>query len=133
MKTGTMKYIYIILWSFLLSNCSSQKEITINQKLDSSSGKEIVLVKIINDSRCPENVQCIWAGEVSFEVAAYENNKMIEQVQLTLNPNSQEEVTSWFKSHLPETKTSLKSIAVLPYPRDGVSVKLEDYNIRLNY
>ena len=128
------KFLFLIFITTSLTSCSCQKAITeINQKLDSKTAKEIVLIKLINDSRCPENVQCVWAGEVSFELAAYENGTVVEQKQFTLNPTNQEEITSWITKHLPETKTTLKSFAVLPYPKDGVSVKPEDYTLKLDY
>lgn len=130
-----MKKLFLLapIVSFVTS-CCSQKTITeINQKLDSKSNKEIVLTKLINDSRCPENVQCIWAGEVAVEVAVYEDNKIIEQTILTFTPKNQEEMVSWFAQRLPKTDKPLKTVGVLPYPKDGVAVKLEDYTIKLGY
>lgn len=120
---------------FLLNSCvSAQKsENEINQKLDTSSDKEIVLVKIVNDSRCPADVQCIWAGEVTIEVAAYEKKKLIEQVQFTINQNTHDEVIAWFKKHLPVSKQELKEISVYPYPKDGAAPTMEDFIIKLIY
>ncbi|TGD57538.1 hypothetical protein [Flavobacterium humi] len=118
----------------LLCSCSVQKNNTqIDQKPDSRPGKEIVLVKVLDDSRCPERVQCIWAGEVTFAVAAYEDLKMVEQVQFTLNQNTHKEINDWFMKHLPAGSKDLKEISVLPYPKEGVAVKPEDYYIQLIY
>lgn len=128
------KYISLVIATVLLIGCASaQNDNTINQKLDSKSDKEIVLVKVIDDSRCPEGVQCIWAGEVTIEVAAYENKKIVEQVQFTVNTKSKEEIVSWFKKHSPSQTNELKGISILPYPKNGVSLKPEDYFIKLNY
>lgn len=129
------KIIVFCSFLFLLNSCASaQKDSTlINQKLDTKSTKEIVLVKMVNDSRCPEKVQCIWAGEVTFEVAAYENKKLVEQVQFTINPGSIDEVKSWFVKHLPASDKELKGFDVTPYPKEGVQIKLEDYAIHLVY
>lgn len=128
------KYISLLIVILSLIGCASaQNDNTINQKLDSKSDKEIVLVKVIDDSRCPEGVQCIWAGEVTIEVAAYENKKVVEQLQFTVNTKSEKEIVSWFTKHLPSQKNQLKGISVLPYPKEGVPRKLEDYFIKLNY
>ena len=102
-----------------------------NTKLETPKGKEIIFVKLITDSRCPEGTQCIWAGEVTFEVAAYENGKVVAKKQFTLNAKNQDEITSWFKNYLPENEKILKEVAILPYPKDGVSVKAEDYYYKL--
>lgn len=112
---------------------AKMKDDVINQKLDSKSDKEIVLVKVTDDSRCPEGVTCVWAGEVSFEVAAYENKKQVEQLRFTLNHDTKEGIKTWFKQHLPENGKELKSISVLPYPKDGVIIRPEDYYIKLVY
>lgn len=107
----------------------------INQQLDSSKGKEIVLVQVINDSRCPEGTQCIWAGEVTVEVAAYENKKLIEQRTFTLNFNkdTMDTVKHWFEKNISVKKTPIKEINVLPYPKEGVPIQPEDYKIALKY
>jgi len=127
------KLLFLIFITTSLTGCSCQKPITeIHQKLDSKTTKEVVLVQLINDSRCPENVQCVWAGEVIFEVAAYDNGKLVARQQLTLNPTNQDEIIAWFTKYLPETKTAIKNIEVLPYPKEGVSVKAEDYFLKLN-
>jgi hypothetical protein len=120
---------------FLMVACASSKinDDRINQKLDAKTNKEIVLVKVGNDSRCPEATQCIWAGEVTFEVAAYENKKEVEQIQFTLNKNTTEEIKAWFLKHLPENPKELKEIQVLPYPKEGVTIHPEDYHIQLIY
>jgi len=130
------KLLFIFVTILSLTSCSCQKKLAsteINQKLDSKQDKEIVFVKLISDSRCPEGTQCIWAGEVIFEVAAYENGKLVEQKQFTLNIKNQEEISIWFASHLPESKETLKEIDVLPHPKNGEETKQEDYAVKLIY
>ena len=131
-----MKQIHLVFACFLLfAGCAGVQntESEINQKLDAKSDKEIVLVKVINDSRCPQGVQCIWAGEVIVEVAAYENKELVEQATFTLNKDTKEEVKNWFTKHLPGRKENLKEIQVLPYPKEGIQIQPEDYRITLNY
>jgi len=130
------KIIAFIGFVFLLHGCASAQKGNeeINQKLDSKSDKEIVLIKVISDSRCPEGVQCVWAGEVTIEVAAYENKKLIEQKTFAIgqNPEALEEVKSWFSKHSVSNQ-ELKEVSVLPYPKEGVQVKTEEYKIKLVY
>ena len=129
-----MKTFFYIQLAMLLMACSGCKTVTeINQQLDSKSGKEVVLVRVISDSRCPEGVQCVWAGEVTIEVAVYENKKLSEQTQLTLNAQSADEVKEWFVARLPKNKEKLKAVSVVPYPKDGVTIQPEEYKIVLKY
>lgn len=129
-----LNFIYLNLIIILSANAQSKNsQFLINQKLDSKYRNEIVFVKLLEDSRCPEKVQCIWAGEVSFEVAAYKNKKLVEQVQFTLNNSTEEEIKKWFTLHSPIRKKPIKYVAVYPYPKNGVNTKQEDYFIKLIY
>ncbi|HSD15037.1 MAG TPA: hypothetical protein VLB74_10350 [Flavobacterium sp.] len=131
-----MKKIVLITGLVLLMmGCASVKENPneINQQLDSKSGKEIVLVKVVNDSRCPENVQCVWAGEVTVEVAAYDNKTLVEQRQFTFNKDTIDEIKNWFSEHLPKQNETLKNVSVVPYPKDAVVIQPKDYKIVLKY
>ncbi|MFC7774704.1 lipoprotein [Flavobacterium sp. GCM10027622] len=128
------KYLQFFTSALLLAGCATaQNDNIINQKLDSKKDKEIVLVKVINDSRCPQGVQCIWAGEITFEAAAFENGKLIEQTQLTITPNKEKQVIEWFVKHLPESKTPLKEIGISPYPKQDQQIDPKDYYIQLIY
>ncbi|MBP8066638.1 MAG: hypothetical protein KAY31_04125 [Flavobacterium sp.] len=127
------KVVLLSCFFVLLMGCASASKNEINQQLDSKSGKEVVLVRVISDSRCPEGVQCVWAGEVTIEVAVYENKKLSEQTQLTLNAQSADEVKEWFVARLPKSKEKLKAVSVAPYPKDGVTIQPEEYKIVLKY
>lgn len=127
------KVVLFSCFFVLLMGCAAGSKNEINQKLDSKSEKEVVLVRVVNDSRCPEGVQCVWAGEVTIEVAVYENKKLSEQTQFTLNAQSAEEVKEWFVAHLPKSKEKLKAVSVAPYPKDGVTIQPEEYKIVLKY
>lgn len=117
-----------------MTACSGSKAIKeVNQQQDATTEREVVLVRVLNDSRCPEGVQCVWAGEVTIEVAVYENKKLSEQTQFTLNAQSAEEVKEWFVAHLPKSKEKLKAVSVAPYPKDGEIIQPEEYKIVLKY
>lgn len=130
-----MRKIGLLLLTVLFAtSCSSQKKITtINQKLASKRGKEIVFVKLVSDSRCPEKTECIWAGEVTVEVAAYIDKQLVERKQFTFNQANETEIINWFVRHLPETSEKLKTVSVMPYLKNGISVKYEDFYISLEY
>lgn len=129
-----MKKFFYLLFAGMLLNCSGTKNINeIDQQLDAKAKKQVVLVRVVNDSRCPEGMQCVWAGEVTIEVAVYENKKITEQTQFTLNAQSVDEVKAWFVKHLPKTHEKLKAVGVAPYPKSGVTIQPEDYKLVLRY
>jgi len=91
---------------------------------------ELKFVDVIQDSRCPKNVNCIWAGEIVVLVDVFENDIKTEQKKLTLSPTShlQNLIGNLFSS---ET-LNISGFNVLPYPVSGTKTKREDYYIQLD-
>lgn len=84
-------------------------------------GIHFKLKEIIEDSRCPQGVTCIWAGQVVVAVEVYKDKKLIEEQTLTFNIKERENNIKWFSKYFPDKK--IKSIGVLPYPKEGVEIK----------
>ncbi len=96
-----MKSIFLVLF-FLLSVFSFSQNTGHNEKTDTprivsklhigeqQQFKDVTLkfVKVVQDSRCPKDVACIWAGEVVVLVDVYEKDTKIAQKTLTLSPTS---------------------------------------------
>ena len=113
------------LFLFLTILCSvafyAQTELKItSKKCIPKKGYHIKLKSVFNDSRCPEGTNCVWAGEVSVVVEVYDDKKIVEEKTLTLNTKNRIENTQWFSKYFSK---KIKSIAVFPYPKEGVIVK----------
>lgn len=129
----------IILALILLLNISvfSQKTekplkfVKFTQKIIKKRGTQLVFKKLINDSRCPENVNCIWAGECEIQVAIYKNRKLISTENVLLSPKLQKENIAWFSKYYPKLK--IKEIGVLPYPKNEVVVNPKDYFVKIYF
>lgn len=85
----------------------------------------ITFSKIIEDSRCPENVVCIWQGlaelEVLIEVDGQEETYLLSTYPTFRNIPSAVQVGEFL--------FTLKN--VLPYPNTTKSYQEKDYNIQL--
>jgi len=93
-------------------------------------GYRLLLKQVISDSRCPENVTCIWAGEVSIVVSVYKDKKFEADETLTLSPKNRSEINAWFSKY---TGREVASVALLPYPKEGVVVDPKTYSLRIGY
>jgi hypothetical protein len=108
--------------------------VTISQKLNPyKSGLQFVLKSVSNDSRCPDGVQCIWAGEVTAVVAVYNKTKLIEEKVLTISTANEKINFNWYSSYFPYSTRVIKNIYVLPYPQLGVAVAAKDYTLQVEY
>lgn len=97
------------------------------------SGYQIVLKEVVSDSRCPEGVTCIWAGEASVIVSVYKDSKLVEDNTIVFSMKNIEENKKWFSKYLPEKQRKIKTIGVFPYPKQGVFVNKKDYYIKIGY
>ncbi|MFD2822416.1 hypothetical protein ACFS5M_01970 [Lacinutrix iliipiscaria] len=91
---------------------------------------ELKFVDVLQDSRCPKNVNCIWAGEVVVLVDVFKNGNKTTQKKVTLSPKShlQDLTGNLFSSE----DLSISGFNILPYPVSGTKTKIEDYYIQLD-
>jgi len=89
----------------------------------------VKFLKVVTDSRCPKNVQCIWAGEAEVLVAVFKNGKKFEEKILKITPTSH--LKNNFTSIFSSEDFSITAFNLLPYPVAGSKVKAEEYSLQL--
>ena len=94
-------------------------------KLTSFGDKSIKIIKV-TDSRCPSNVNCIWAGNVILDFEMYEDGKYVDTRRITIGSDQNDRML--FDS----AAQRLKAYSVLPYPKTALGkIPQEDYVINL--
>ncbi|MFE3867463.1 hypothetical protein ACFX5E_05160 [Flavobacterium sp. LS2P90] len=130
--------LFLVLFNTLAFAQATPKEnikhVKITQKKClKKSGYQIVFKEVVNDSRCPEGVTCVWAGEASAVVSVYKDSKLVEDNTMVFSMKNMEENKKWFSKYLPEKQRKIKNIGVFPYPKQGVVVDKKDYYIKIGY
>ena len=78
------------------------------------NGYDIEFEKVISDSRCPDGVTCIRAGEAKILVNIYKGEELIESKELFFYPSS---VVNKMKPILFKSEDILiKTLNLSPYP-----------------
>ena len=129
MKFSAVIKFMLILLLFAGTGCEETtidplfKESTfrINQLYTSSDGIYKFKITDVNDSRCPEGAQCIWAGEVYLKGEWIENKDTTEVELHSLLTDQQK---------LPEGIT-MKIMDAKPYPKSGTPTDPEDLELSL--
>jgi hypothetical protein len=124
-----MKKLILFLVLLFSIAINAQKTAVFSQKLTKKKGIQLVLKSVVNDSRCPEGVSCIWLGECEIEVAVYKNRKLISTENIVLSPKATKENLEWFQKYYPNQL--IKEINVLPYPKDGILVNPKDFFVKI--
>ncbi len=123
--------VLLLVFSYTLF---AQSEIKItSKKCILKKGYHVKLKRVYDDSRCPENVTCIWAGEVSIVIEVYKDKKLVEEKTLLLNTNNSEENIKWLTNYLPKNSNSIKSITVFPYPKEGQIIESKKQFVNIIY
>ena len=82
---------------------------------------EIKFSKVIQDSRCPTNVTCIWQGQVIIGLDIIKNGKQVSTLMLTLIPGRDALPIQFLD------KYSVRLTEVSPYPKSEQTIALKDY------
>ncbi len=128
--------IYILSFFFLMScatkSTSNKNEILINStsKVNVGNDFEIKISKIISDSRCPENVTCVWAGEVQLELEIYKNQKLENSQTISINYKKLEENKTFFAKYISKDK-KIKEIFISPSKKEGQNIELKNYVLKV--
>ncbi|WP_339835155.1 hypothetical protein [uncultured Flavobacterium sp.] len=132
-----MKYFTPIVALFIFISCASKQvasenEILINSNTLNKVGNdyEMKISKIISDSRCPEGVTCIWAGEVQLELEIYKNHKLEKSETLSINNKKLEQNKQFFSEYISLDK-KVKDILVQPIKKEGQTIELKDYVLKV--
>ncbi len=121
-------FLPIFLLLLLSSSCDGivSNEVALNKEFDLKLGEQAVLIEenltlifkdVTEDSRCPEDVLCIWTGNVSLQFLSQNNTSIVNTYS---DPHSFE--IEGYK---------IKLISLSPYPNSKKPIKKEDYQARL--
>lgn len=126
------KYFIVIMTLIWMSTTSADpgnvlinKEFSLGIGQTASIEREKLFINfkaVLEDSRCPVNVVCVWAGngKVEFEILDIDG----QNKTLTLNTEDEPRATT-LKGH------KLKLISLNPPRVDGVSISPGDYSVTL--
>ncbi|WP_461302153.1 hypothetical protein [Aureisphaera sp.] len=118
------KYLYILVLlipTLLMAqdDKASTPQIGIKMDIDETvtlGEVSITFVKVLEDSRCPKYVNCMWAGQARIEVMISEKGKDTITKEITLGAN---EASSKNKTFFKKDNYFIKVMALNPYPEDG--------------
>ncbi len=83
---------------------------------------KIKFLSVVEDSRCPEGVNCIWAGVAKIKIQLRKTGKPAKEFELNTN---QLDKTVTFEGH------TIKLAALTPYPKSGTAIKPATYSASL--
>lgn len=103
------------------ANLDTEFQLKVDQKaVIKSENIEIKFLDVVEDSRCPSDVVCIWAGQTTVAVSVLKSGKNLGNFNLTIG-TSENLNAKTFNGY------SIKLIKLEPYPKSTQKIALSDY------
>ncbi|MFT6748396.1 MAG: hypothetical protein ACI9XR_000128 [Flavobacterium sp.] len=125
-------FVLIVLSFSVYSQTAKVKTAKIKQGTEACKrGKQVKLVAIVSDNRCPQGAQCIQAGEAIVTVFVFDNKKLISQETVNLGAKNKQVYISDFEKAT--GYENIQDVSLKPYPLEGKETKLKEYYLEVTY
>jgi hypothetical protein len=91
--------------------------------------KSIKFLKVVEDSRCPSDVTCIWAGQVKIVIGIYKDELLIKEKELLFGANNIN--SDHIKEVLKIDQKTVYSYNISPYPSAKTPIIPSEYYLEL--
>ena len=111
----------VIISLVAIAPAQSSQKLTLRQNQEKTAPRTAIKIKflsVVEDSRCPEGVNCIWAGVAKIKLQLRKNGKTGE---FELNTNQLDKSIT-FEGY------EIKLAALTPYPKSGTAIKPAAYS-----
>jgi hypothetical protein len=117
-----MKLFFLSIFAFLIFGSFStvsakQVRVQINHQT-SAYGMRISFIDLIEDSRCPTDTQCIWAGNAKIKIGLSNAGRLPKQFELNTGLKPQSIVFGGYE---------IKLIKLTPAPRSNIRIRKDGY------
>jgi len=117
-----MKLFFLSIFAFLLLGSVSvvsakQVQVQINSETR-INGLRIKFIDMIEDSRCPRDTQCIWAGNAKIKIGLSSSGRSKKQVELNTGLKPQSIVFGGYE---------IKLIKLTPVPASNIRIRKDGY------
>jgi hypothetical protein len=92
------------------------------QKTLPASRIAVKFVSVVEDSRCPQGVNCIWAGVATIRIQVRKSGKPAKEFELNTN---QLDKSVTFEGH------EIKLVGLTPYPQSDSPIRPDAYSAAL--
>ena len=112
----------LLLGGFMTADARTRGEVKLRiaqEKTAPCTGIKIKFVSVVEDSRCPQGVNCIWAGVAKIKIQLRKAGKSAQEFELNTN---QMDKSITFEGH------EMKLASLTPYPKSGSAIKASAYS-----
>jgi hypothetical protein len=117
-----MKLFFLSVFAFILFgtvSAVSAKQIQVQINTETKiNGIRIKFIDMLEDSRCPTDTQCIWAGNAKIKIGLSNSGRSAKQVELNTGLKPQSIVFGGYE---------IKLIKLTPAPASNIRIRKDGY------
>ena len=125
MNLATLSILFLFLMGWMPQSCDTKEvapghefKLKVGQEVKvHEAGIKVSLNAVVEDSRCPTGVQCIWAGNGKVSVRLSKDKSEAVSVEL----NTGEPKSSTYEGY------EVRLVRLDPYPKNGSTISKDDY------
>ncbi len=119
--------LLILIFVALVEPAIAQKRVPVNREFALKAGREVYvsnaglkirLKSVAEDSRCPKDVDCVWAGNAKVILAVKKGTRKTVEIELNTNSEPQSATYQGYE---------IKLERLNPYPQKAGEIKKGDY------
>lgn len=125
-----LSVLFLFLTGWMQQSCET-KEAGLNREFKLKVGQEMKVAEagikvglnyVVEDSRCPTGVNCVWAGnaKVSVKLSKAKGDTSASATSVELNTYAGAK-SSTYEGY------EIRLVSLDPYPKEGVKIKKDDY------
>ena len=104
-------------FSFVSAKQPERVSVKINKAATAKGGINIKFVELVDDSRCPRDTNCIWAGNAKIKVRVTKNGRS-KDIELNTNLEPKDVVFAGY---------SFRLVGLTPEPRSNIRINRNGY------
>lgn len=121
MRSFFVSFLAILLFGGVFAVSAKQAQelsVQINKEATSKSGVKVKFLELIEDSRCPTDTNCIWAGNAKIKVQVSKPGHKAKTVTLNSGVNPQSVLFGGYQ---------IKLTGLTPEPRTNIRIRRDGY------
>jgi hypothetical protein len=124
MKLAILSFL-LVFTTTLAQPASNVKQVALNQEFEIKVGERVTVgglklsfASVAEDSRCPKDVKCVWAGNGKIILRLSKAGKQPANVDLNTGIEPKHKLYYGY---------DIKLVSLNPYPKEGEKIKGSDY------
>jgi hypothetical protein len=138
MSNSYKTFGFLLFLIFGFSTYAQQKpaiqivgKLVLGQSVQVFQEYNLVFDDVAQDSRCPESVTCVWAGEAKVKLKLYKNTELVAEQILSVSGKGNAQALPIFEKYW-TSEQQFRLVNLMPYPKAQQPIDESAYYLQID-